>query len=44
MECDDITMKTKLILTRFELTFGEIRFKEKPYLNTFFQIRSLLGL
>ena len=34
IECDDITMKTRLILFRFGLTFGVLRFKEKLLLNT----------
>ena len=38
VEYDDITRKTKLILTRFGSTFGTLRFNEKSFFNT------LLGL
>ena len=34
IEYDDITMKTKLILTRLGLTFGVLRFNEKSFFNT----------
>ena len=34
IEFDDISMKTKLILTRFGSTFGTLRFDEKAFLNT----------
>ena len=30
-ECDDISMKTKFILTRFDGTFGKLRFSEKVF-------------
>ena len=33
-EYDDITKKTKLILTRFGSTFGTLRFDEKWFFNT----------
>ena len=34
IEYDDDTMKTKLILTRFGLTFGTLRFNEKSFFIT----------
>ena len=34
MECDDISMKTKPILTRFGLTFWTLRFDGKSFLLT----------
>ena len=34
IEHDDITMKTKLILTRFGGTFGTLRFDERSVFNT----------
>ena len=33
-EFDHISMKTKLVLTRFGLTYGELKFDEKPVLTT----------
>ena len=33
-EYDGITMNTKLILTRFGLTFATLRFEEKSFFNT----------
>ena len=33
-ECDDISMKTKLISTRFGGTFGTLRFNEKSFFST----------
>ena len=33
---DDVTMNTKLILTRFGSTFGTLRFTERSFLNTVF--------
>ena len=35
IEFDAISMKTKLILTRFGRTFGLLRFDEKLFFNTF---------
>ena len=35
LECDDITRKTKLILTRCGSTIGTLRFDEKSFLYTF---------
>ena len=34
IENDDLTKKTKLILTRFTSTFGTLRFDEKSFFNT----------
>ena len=34
IEYDDITMKTKLILTRFGGNFGTLRFDDKSFFNT----------
>ena len=31
LECDDISLKTKLILTRFGSTFEALRFIEKSF-------------
>ena len=31
IEYDDISLKTKIILTRFGLTIGTLRFDEKPF-------------
>ena len=33
IEYDDVTMKTKLILTSFGSTFGLLRFDEKPFFS-----------
>ena len=40
IEYDDMSMKTKLILTRFGGTFGNLRFDEKTILNTFLGVTS----
>ena len=34
IEHDAVTMKTKLNITRFESTFGTLRFNEKSFLKT----------
>ena len=34
IEYDDISMKSKLILTRFDGTFGTLRFTEKTFFNS----------
>ena len=34
IEYDDMSMKTKLILTRFGGTFGRLRFDQRCFLNT----------
>ena len=34
VECDDISMRIKLILTRFGGIFGTLRFNEKSFCNT----------
>ena len=41
---DDISMRTKLILTRFVSTFGTLRFNEKSFFSYFIIILTLLGL
>ena len=44
IEYDGISMKTKLILIRFGLTFGTLRFDEKLFLIVFFTFYTLLRL
>ena len=39
IEYDDISMKTKPILTRFGGTFGMLRFDEKSFFNTLLGFR-----
>ena len=43
IEYDDISMKTKLILTRVGLTFGTLRFDVKSFQHSL-KIRFILGL
>ena len=44
IEYDDISMKTKLILTHFGSTFGTLRFDEKAFFKNFIGFKTILGL
>ena len=37
-EYDEVTMKTKLILTHFRLTFGTLRFDEQSFFHTLIKL------
>ena len=41
---DDVTMKTKFILTRFGGNFGTLRFDERCFFKYFIEFHSVLGL
>ena len=41
---DDISMKTKPVLSRFGGNFGTLRFHEKTFFKSFFRFHTILGL
>ena len=44
IEYDNVTMKSKFILTRFSSTFGTLRFDEKSFFCYFFRFYNILGI
>ena len=43
-EYDDVSMKTKLVLTCFDGTFGTLRFEKKIFFQYFIGFYTILGL